>query len=221
MTTPEHTLVGIHLALACRLHSRYGWPLLVGAGVASNLPDWDGLPMLLDMQRYESGHRVWGHNVFSILIGSAVLAWTQCRWRWIERCSASVARWLPSARIKTERVASEGAEATPPQVAKFVNGPGQWQIWFVMALIAQLVHLPCDMVVSGGQGLTDWPIQPFWPISTTSWVYPLIPWGDVGPTVFLMLGCIIAAQQPRRTTLVSSCTLAGLIIYLAARGNVW
>src|ERR1043165_7649129 len=85
MTTPEHTLVGIHLAIAAGLHRYYGWPAVALAGIASNVPDWDGLPMLIDMQRFEAGHRVWGHNLLMIAIAALVFGWSQAQFHWIER----------------------------------------------------------------------------------------------------------------------------------------
>jgi len=83
MTTPEHTLVGIHFAFATGLHRFVGWRGVAMAGVASNVPDWDGIPMLFDMQRFESGHRVWGHGIMSIFLASLLLGFFQIRWDWI------------------------------------------------------------------------------------------------------------------------------------------
>ncbi len=80
MTTPEHTLVGIHIAFAIGLHRIVGWRGVAMAGIASNIPDWDGLPMLFDMQRFEGGHRVWGHAVISILFSSLLAGYLQNRW---------------------------------------------------------------------------------------------------------------------------------------------
>ncbi len=53
------------------------------AGVASNVPDLDGIPMLFDMQRFESGHRVWGHSIMSIFLASLLLGFFQIGWDWI------------------------------------------------------------------------------------------------------------------------------------------
>lgn len=201
MTSPEHSLVGIHLALALRCHRVWGWPIIAMAGIASNVPDWDGLPMLIDMSRFESGHRVWGHSIFTILPAALILAWTQTKFRWLEAFARSIVGWLP-------------------QDASLVETPvaAPWTVWFVVALIAQLVHLPCDIVVSGGHGLTDWHVQPFWPVSPAGFALPLIPWGDIGPTVILMAGIIAVAKLPQRTAPISSGTLVALILYCLARG---
>jgi len=203
MTTPEHTFVGIHLALSLGWQRTIGWPAVVLAGVASNVPDWDGLPMLVDMARHEAGHRVWGHNLLAIAIASVLLAWSQSRFGWCDWIVTRIGRM--TARTGTDAV--PGAESnTTGLVAAGVAGA------------AQLVHLPCDMVVSGGHGLPDWPIQPLWPFSHQAFVAPLVPWGDVGPTVILMAGAIWGAKQPARLSRVSMTTLACLALYLVGRG---
>jgi len=78
------------------------------------------------------------------------------------------------------------------------------------------------MVVSGGHGLPDWPIQPLWPFSHQAFVAPLIPWGDVGPTVILMAdslaGAIQGAKHPDRLSAISVTTLALLWVYILGRG---
>jgi hypothetical protein len=207
MTTPEHTLVGIHLAFACGLHRHFGWKGVAMAAVASNVPDWDGLPMLIDMQRFEAGHRVWGHNVASIVVASLLLGWTQWTFDWI----GTIGNWVSARFLKT----------IPPQP----DAPSKWSgamvalVLVSVAIVAQLVHLPCDMVVSGGNGLSDWALQPWWPFSSTAYVYPLIPWGDVGPTVILMAGIIAIAKWRSRISTTSTLTLIALGAYLFLRGS--
>jgi len=204
MTSPEHTLVGIHAAFALGCHRHFGWPVVAMAGLASNLPDWDGLPMLIDMQRFEAGHRVWGHNFVAILLASLVLAWSQRRFRWIERTWHRARHILP---VETQT-------ATPPSP----SGPASAMVFATVAFVAQVIHLPCDMVVSGGEGLSDWHIQPFWPFSDAGFVFPLIPWGDVGPTIILMAGVIVIAKNPTRISTISVSTLVALLAYLLLRG---
>lgn len=203
MTTPEHTLVGIHAAFALGIHSRLGWTAIALAAIASNVPDLDGLPMLFDMERFESGHRVWGHNLFAIAISSGLLAWSQYRWHWIERLASRFDQLLPEesrSKSRTETV---------------VNSIGSL---FVIGFIAQAIHLPCDMVVSGGNGLSDWLVFPFWPVSDWGFVLPLIPWGDVGPTVILMVGVIAIAKNPNRKQRYACLSLLLLVLYLVLRG---
>jgi membrane-bound metal-dependent hydrolase YbcI (DUF457 family) len=205
MTTPEHTLVGIHLALAAGCHRYWGWPAVALAGIASNVPDWDGLSMLVDMQRFEVGHRVWGHNLLAILLSSLALGWSQAKFRWLEWIGVRVRRFLPAHETKS------------PTPLTFFHGLIGCTL---IALVVQLVHLPCDMVVSGGSGLTDWLVRPFWPFSNVGYVFPLIPWGDVGPTVILMAGAIALAKMPARVSVVSASTLVLLCVYLMLRGTM-
>jgi hypothetical protein len=92
-------------------------------------------------------------------------------------------------------------------------------VFVLVAMIAQLVHLPCDMVVSGGSGLSDWALKPWWPFSSAACVYPLIPWGDVGPTVILMTGIIVIAKLRSHISTTSTLTLVALCTYLIVRGS--
>lgn len=205
VTSPEHTLVGIHVAFAFGVHRYFGWRGVAIAGLASNIPDWDGLPMIFDMQRYESGHRVWGHNVMSIVLTSLVLGMTQRRFDWIGRVGRRVVARLPEA--------TDGRRET-----EVTHGNITMSICVGISLFAQIIHLPCDMVVSGGKGLSDWAIQPWWPFSNTAAVYPLIPWGDIGPTVILMGGIIAIAKWRSHTSTFASLTLVALVGYLLLRG---
>lgn len=204
MTTPEHTLVGIHVAIALGFHRRWGWKTVALAGLASNIPDWDGVPMLFDMQRFEDGHRVWGHNALAIVLTSLVVGWVQSRYSWIEK----IEHWIRF-KVSAFEVRERGLDVTERQVGITTV--------FGIAILAQMLHLPCDMVVSGADGLSDWPVRPFWPISNIGFVYPMIPWGDVGPTLILMAGVIMAAKCPFRLSTISSITLLVLWTYLIAR----
>ncbi|MEC8554929.1 MAG: metal-dependent hydrolase [Planctomycetota bacterium] len=203
MTTPEHALVGIHAAVATGLSYRYDWNLIALAGIASIIPDWDGIPMLFDMSRFESGHRVWGHNFISILLSSFLLAWSQSHYCWLEYIGKKIVRFLPS---------DANLAAT--------NSNCSTAILFLIAVIVQVIHLPCDMVVSGGNGLSDWLTKPFWPFNDAGFVYPLIPWGDVGPTIILMAGLILSAKYPTNSSGFSIGTLACLCVYLIVRGSM-
>ena len=216
MTSPEHTLVGIHLAIALRLHRYFGWQAVAMAGIASNLPDWDGLPMLIDMRRFEWGHRVWGHNLFAIILSSLALAWTQQHFHWIDRLSQRLRRFLPT----TSPAVSTTFPSAPmsPPLGQGLAGRYPLMAAWLIAMLVQAIHLPCDMVVSGGNGLTDWPIQILWPLSQREFVFPLIPWGDIGPTVILMTGVILLAKKIAKESYVSIGTLALLCLYLFARG---
>ncbi|MDB5336413.1 MAG: hypothetical protein JWN70_2032 [Planctomycetaceae bacterium] len=205
MTTPEHTMVGIHSAFALGLHRRYGWQSVAMAGIASNVPDWDGIAMFVDMARFESIHRVWGHNFVSILLTSILLAVTQFRWDWLGRIG----------RLFADRF-SIPKQDSPYSLTAARSNFG-FLLFFGIAFAAQTVHLPCDMVVSGGSGLNDWSVEPWWPFSDVGYVYPMIPWGDPGPTLILMSGAVIAAKWPHRTIIISRSTIGALLVYLLVR----
>jgi len=204
MTTPEHTLVGIHFAFATGLHRFVGWRGVVMAGFASNLPDWDGIPMLFDMHRFESGHRVWGHGILSIVLSSFLVGFIQFRWDWI----GCVANWFRGILPKTT------IDTAPQNTQSHIS----ILVFATIGMCAQLLHLPCDMVVSGGNGLSDWPTQPWWPFSSAAYVYPLIPWGDIGPTVILMAGIIAIAKRKSHLSQTSWLTIVTLCVYLVVRG---
>lgn len=194
-------MVGILGAMALGLHKRFGWSVVAFAAVASNVPDWDGLPMLFDMGRFESGHRVWGHNLVLIVATSVVLGWTQTRFEWIQRLGVYAVKFLPN-EVKFSQ--------QPPKLLAPMS------VLILVGIGFQSVHLVCDMVVSGGQGLSDWLVKPFWPFGNTGFVYPLIRWGDVGPTVIMMAGLILVAKFGR-AQFVAVLTFVGLISYLFCR----
>jgi membrane-bound metal-dependent hydrolase YbcI (DUF457 family) len=201
MTTLEHTLVGIHVAIACGMHQRFGWPAVALSGVVSNLPDWDGLPMLVNMAKFEAGHRVWGHNFLWITISSLFVAWSQWRFHWLEKLANGMHQYLP------QDVMVENRRKVVPY------------FWlYVLCFTAQTVHLPCDMLVSGGAGLSDWEIRPFWPFDNRGFVLALLPWGDIGPTIILMAGAIVVAKYSGRRSLHAGMTLSALGVYMIIRG---
>lgn len=207
MTTPEHALVGIHAAFSLGVHRRLGWQAVALAAVASVLPDWDGLLILIDIRLFDQGHRVWGHNLISITLTSMLLAISEVRWSWISKLGNLLVKHLP--------LKEPSASHSEPSVSEYHP---VFSSLLLVAILSQLLHLPCDMVVSGGGGLADWAIQPWWPFSDRGYVFPLIPWGDVGPTVILMAGVIIAAKRPERTSAISAITLTLLVAYLLLRG---
>lgn len=203
MTTPEHTLVGIHVALACGRDRRWGWRAVALAGLMSNGPDWDGLPMLFDMARFEQGHRVWGHNLLVITLISLLVAAVLSRFDLIGLVGKRIVGRFGGQELK----------------AVILNDavPLGFGAALLTCLTAQMIHLPCDMVVSGGRGLSHWHVKPFWPVSDAGYVYPMIPWGDVGPTVVMMAGVIVMAKRRKDVAATSAATLACLVGYLVLR----
>jgi membrane-bound metal-dependent hydrolase YbcI (DUF457 family) len=205
MTSLEHALIGIHSALALGLQRRVGWSAVACAGAASMLPDWDGLPMLFDMARFEPGHRVWGHSLVVMAATSLLLAIVFVRWdligKWAARCAKRI----------------HLLSGTPDGPSSLHWGGMTIASAFVIAFVAQGMHIPCDMVVASGQGLANWPVQPWWPLSRNGYAYPMIFWGDPSVTVILMAGLIVVAHRRRNVCLISSATLGILIAYLVVR----
>lgn len=131
MTTPEHTLVGIHLAIAAGCHRWAGWPLVGLAAVASNMPDLDGLPMLIDIQRFEQLHRVLFHNFLAIALTSIVLACSEAYWGWISRLTG----WLMM-KFATPVTSSQSLKAEHSRMHAWRIG-----LFFVTSFFAQAAHL--------------------------------------------------------------------------------
>lgn len=201
MTTPEHTLVGILGSLSIGLHKRMGWPAVAFAAILSNVPDFDGLLMLVDMQRFESGHRVWGHNLLVITLSTGLLATIQFRFNAIERCGSAIRRLLPK---------------DTPAINETTGQPSLLGLAGI-GMAFQCVHLICDMTVSGGPGLSDWAVQPFWPFEQTKFVFSLIAWGDVGPTVIMMATVILIAKFGKASR-YATLGLSILVAYMLCRG---
>ncbi len=204
MTTPEHTLVGVHFAIATGMHNRFGWRAVVLAGVVSNIPDLDGLPFLVDTDTFVAIHRIWGHNVLAILVSSVLVTLAQVRWDFLGALTHRLCRVC---------VATTSTPISMPSFEKPISP----LVVFAISLVCQLIHLPCDMVVSGGYRMADWPVKPWWPFLKTAYVYPMIPWGDPGVSIVVMAGLIALARDMRHSRKISAGTLLMLVVYLTTR----
>lgn len=204
MTTPEHTLVGVHFAIASGILNRYGWRAVVLAGLVSNIPDLDGLPFLVDTDTFVAIHRIWGHNVTAILFSSVLVTLAQYRWDFLGAMTNRICR-VCMATTSTPISLPSYEKPLPPLAV------------LAITVICQLIHLPCDMVVSGGYRMADWPVKPWWPFFKTGYVFPMIPWGDPGVSVVVMIGLIALARDMRHSRMISAGTLAMLVVYLVTR----
>lgn len=202
MTTYEHAMLGINGALAAGLHVRHGWKIVALAGIAAVAPDWDGLPMLIDMAAYEQGHRVWGHNVLACLILGVFLGTLDYRFD----ISGHVAK----------RLARFGAfqELEPHIKLRADWRKSAWIAWMCVASAAALSQIPADAVVSGGKGLSDWALKPLWPFSERRFIYPMVPWGNVGVTVIFGVGMLALVRWKRRIQPIATATLASVAAYI-------
>ncbi|GAA5507169.1 metal-dependent hydrolase [Novipirellula caenicola] len=207
MTTFEHALLGINGALAAGLHRHYGWKIVALAGVAAVAPDWDGLPMLIDMSRFEAGHRVWGHNLLACWVLGMLLGTADYRWDLGGRIAAWITRYGPLNELAAsiDRRRSFSART--------------WGVWVGVAVAAALSQIPADAVVSGAAGLSDWALKPFWPFSDFQFVYPLVPWGNVGVTIVFSVAMIAELKKPAAAQRIALVTLAVVVVYIVAWGN--
>ncbi|TWU50856.1 hypothetical protein Poly51_41490 [Rubripirellula tenax] len=202
MTTFEHALLGMNGLLATGLHRRFGWKLAVLAAVAAIAPDWDGVPMLFDMSRFEVGHRVWGHNLLTCCFLGLGLASIDYRFDLIGRAAKSMTRWRPL------------RELAPSVDVRHSFSRPTWLVWVLVATVAALSQIPADAVVSGAEGLSDWALKPLWPFSNFTWIYPMIPWGNVGVTIIFAITMIAQVKQPAHVQSIAITALVSVVAYL-------
>lgn len=199
MTTFEHALVGVNGLLASGLQRRYGWQLAALAGLAAIAPDWDGLTLLHSAELFDRGHRVWGHNLLACVLLGMALGLLEHRFDLISRLARRLARivTLPPAVL-----------TSPGQAARPLG------LWIAVAILGCLSQLPCDMVVSGTETLSDWHLQILWPFSNRRFVYPLIEWGDAGMTLLFIAGLFALLRWPAQQQLVAAGTLTAVAAYI-------
>lgn len=205
MTTFEHAMVGVCTAVAAGWDRRFSWKVVGLAGVAAVTPDWDGLLLLGGMQLMDEAHRVWGHNL--LLAAAAALLWALLDYY---------------ADVVTRLTRLVGRAVTLPLTPQQLQLRSRFRsselaAWGAIAVAMAWLHLPCDMVVSGGAGLTDWEVLPWWPFSRQGFVLPCVPWGDVGLSVLFGSALVAMAARPAWRRPVASAALAGTVMYLAAR----
>ena len=208
MTTFEHAMLGINGALASGLHRRHGWKIVALAGFAAIAPDWDGLPMLIDMAAFERGHRVWGHNVLACFLLALVLGSLEYRFDLVGRVSKRMVRFGPF------------RELAPYADARSSWQSKSWMLWIAVAFIAALSQIPADAVVSGGKGLSVWELKPLWPFSHKGFVYPMVPWGNVGATLIFSVGMLAFVRWKGQLQNIALATLVSVAAYIVIWG-VW
>ncbi len=202
MTTFEHALVGVNGLLATGLQKHYGWKLVAIAAVAAVAPDWDGIPMLIDMGRFESGHRVWGHNVLSCFLLAVVLGVTDYYCDLVGGIASRLTRWGPLKELADHVVMRKEIKRR------------EGIIWVGVCFVAALSQIPADAVVSGAEGLSDWALKPFWPFSNYLFIYPMVPWGNVGVTLIFAIALIVQVKRPSSARLSAIAALTSVVIYI-------
>ncbi|MDO5553679.1 MAG: metal-dependent hydrolase [Planctomycetia bacterium] len=206
MTTIEHAMLGISGVLATGLYRPYGWQLCGAAAVAAVLPDWDGLTFLGGMTLFDSAHRAWGHGLLSCCIVGIMWALLDCRYDFISRGVKGLLR-LTRVEVPESAVICRTRPTT-----------GDYLVWLAVVLVAVLSHPFADMLVSGAPGLSDWEIKIFWPFSDVGWVFPMVPWGDIGVSVLFFAGMFLMVWRKKQIQWTAGMTLALVAIYMVIRG---
>jgi hypothetical protein len=207
MTFYEHAMLGGTLTLALGAHRRHGWPLVLMAGAAAALPDWDGLSLAFGATAYSTVHRVWGHN----LIASAGAGLLAGALGLLGHHSVRVRRQVSLLWRKLGEAPQELPAAAPPFSAH------QLGVWLAVGVLAGLSHLPADMIYSGNPPRVDWPVALLWPFSERGWSFPILGWGDLGPTLIFLAEMFALYRWRGHAQLLAWLTLLALAGYLAAR----
>lgn len=59
-----------------------------------------------------------------------------------------------------------------------------------------------------------------WPFSEQRWVWPLVPWGDLGTTLIFVSEMFALYRWPTRSRAIAAVTLLTLIGYIGLRGCI-
>src|SRR5258708_7872045 len=129
MTVFEHAMLGTSLALAAGLQHRFGWRIALLAGVAGTVSDWDGLSILWGAEADAN----WHGGVADSVRGAAALG---AVWGALDHCYGFTA-WVVS------RAAS--ADSTPAAPGGF----GRLCLWMGIGALAEISHIPADVIYSG------------------------------------------------------------------------
>jgi membrane-bound metal-dependent hydrolase YbcI (DUF457 family) len=205
VTTYEHVMLGVDGALAAGLHRRWGWPIVAWSGFAAALPDWDGLTFFFGGHCYAAGHRVWGHNLLVAGLTSLVIGAIVCRWDLLTRVVRAAA----------------GRLADPSQWDLRNPVPCSARALLTCCLVGVLAaysHLATDLLFSYGTNLPVWEVPLLWPFSGRSWAYPMVRWGDPGPTIIFAAGMLAMARWKSATRSIALGTLALIAAYVAFCG---
>lgn len=208
MTTYEHALLGATGAIASGLHRRYGWPVVGMAAVTAVLPDWDGLSILFGADMFDRVHRVIGHNLLVCVLLGAAFAAADYRWAMILRAKQWIGRRIQIFAME---------DNLPRRSAIDARDLG---IWILVGVVASLSHLGVDLVYSGHATYSDWGLTLFWPFSDRAFVYPMVPWGDIGAAMILSVGMFAMLARPLQVRPIAWMTLVAVLVYIVGRGIV-
>jgi hypothetical protein len=201
-------MLGGTLTLAVGAHRRHGWPIVLMACVAAALPDWDGLSLAFGASAYSSVHRVWGHNLLASVAGGLLVGGLGLF------CHHSV-RVRRQVFLLLRKLGESPVESGAPPFSAH-----EMAVWLTVGVMAGLSHLPADMIYSTNPPIADWPVPFLWPFSERGWSFPLLGWGDFGPTLIFLAEMFALYRWRRYSQLVACVTLLVLCSYLAARGEI-
>jgi membrane-bound metal-dependent hydrolase YbcI (DUF457 family) len=195
MTTYEHAMFGVTVALALGCHRNREWMVVAVAGTAAALPDWDALSLALGATSYAKVHRVWGHNLLVASCTGAMVGAFGYLCHLSTRARRAAAHFWPK---------SDGSDPISPFSARRLTK------YIIVGLIASLSHLPADLVYSGHPQMSSWPIQLLWPFSAQGWVWPLVAWGDITTTLIFVGEMFALYRWPQRARVIAGLTLLGV-----------
>jgi membrane-bound metal-dependent hydrolase YbcI (DUF457 family) len=199
-------MLGGTLALAVGAHRRHGWPVVLVAGAAAALPDWDGLSLAFGPAAYSAAHRVWGHNLLAALLAGGLVGGLG----YLCYHSAAV---RGKAHTLLEKLGQAPAASQPPPR----SSAHALAVWAAVGVLAGLGHLPADVIYGNSPGSGGWPVPLLWPFSSRGWSLPLLGWGDLGPTLIFIGEMFALYRRPARAQLLAWVTLLALLGYLAIR----
>jgi hypothetical protein len=205
MTTFEHAMLGSTGAMAVGLHRR-GWQIVALAGVAAVLPDWDGLSLVFGAAVFDQVHRAVGHSVFVATVVAAVAAAVEYRMRLMAHAGRLLGRYV---------------EGIPLDSGDQGNRGEGLLLWTSVAVVATWSHLLTDVLFSGHAELSDWGLKLLWPFSQQAYVWPVVHWGDVVPTVLLVGGMFAMLRWRSRVQVLAALTILALVGYIALRASVF
>jgi membrane-bound metal-dependent hydrolase YbcI (DUF457 family) len=209
MTIYEHTMFGVNGALAAGLHRRYGWQIVALAGLASLVPDADGLTLLIGPRYYAEGHRIWTHNLLVAGITAAILAAVAYESDFFSK----IYQWL---KKRLEKKPNDEQGKIPPDKKRMST----LLAWMAVGILSTYAHLLMDVFFSGGRDLPVWGVPVFWPFSHTAYAYSMVPWGDVGATLIFIVSMFAMLHWKKRVQSIAAVSLLAVAAYIILRGVV-
>lgn len=200
-------MVGATCAMAAGMHERFGWKLVAMSALASITVDCDGMTLLISKEAFAEGHRVWSHNLLAVVLSGLLVGVADYRLDLVSRMARVFAK-LSRIHLAPETLELRSRFSQKEQT-----------IWITCAIVAGLIHLPSDLVVSGSASLPDWNLKLLWPFSNQGWVYPMVQWGDAGITLIFVAGMFAMVRWPGRLTRIAQATTAGVVAYIMIRGT--